>query len=111
MIVVLIPLFTIFIVAFLLWVAILTLIETVKISFITIVIALFGVGPYAYNYSKECGIWKFLLLSIGSPFSITIGVYRSFKELFSYIVFPLLKRYKKTVKKCWYAVFIDSMSE
>jgi hypothetical protein len=82
MIVVLIPLFTIFIVAFLLWVAILTLIETVKISFITIVIALLGVGPYAYNYSKDCGNWKFFLLSIGYPLSIAIGVYRSFKDLF-----------------------------
>lgn len=64
-----------------------------------------GAGPYAYNRIKGKGKVGVLMF----PIAMIIGIGLSFKELFWFIIGPLINRFRSTVKRYWKTIFIDSL--
>lgn len=108
--VVLTPFYAIFTTGFILWLALETIKELVKITLLSVVFVFLGIGPFAFEFGLSCKFGKYLLFSVGLPLTMLIGILKSFKELFCTVTICLYRRYKKDVKKTWRTTFTEPLT-
>lgn len=104
------PFYAVFVTGFVLWLAILTTKELVKISLTTVVLVFLGLGPFAIEFGLGCRLGKYLLFTVALPLTMLIGVLKSFKELFCYVTICVYRRYKRDVKKTWRTTFTEPLT-
>lgn len=95
-------------VVFIIWMALRGIVFLIHIILITTLIVILGIGPFTVEASRIFkNKWKKILFWLVFPLSMTFGIYVSLRELFSYAVFPLWKRYLQRGSKLWNYLFVE----
>lgn len=95
-------------VVFVIWMAIRGIVFVIQVILITLLIVILGIGPFTVEVSQRFkSKWKKVLFWMTFPLSMTLGIQLSLRELLSYTVLPLWKRYIKRGHKLWNYLFVE----
>lgn len=95
-------------VVFVIWMALRGIVFVIQVILITLLIVILGIGPFTVEVSQRFkSKWKKVFFWMTFPLTMTLGIQLSLKELLSYTVRPLWKRYIKRGSKLWNYLFVE----